>query len=105
MTRGSGLNFEALAQSKCWPTQLSSTASSPTYSITNSNIWPLHAWFVSRFDQTITWPHLPWKTTALVSMPRLVVTFSSKESKGAHRGGTDLGLLSLRRLSVFTEAT
>jgi signal transduction histidine kinase len=24
--------------------------------------------------------------------------------KGAHRGGTDLGLLSLRRLSVFTEA-
>ena len=35
--------FEAQAQSRCSPTQLSFTASSPTYSTTNSNICPLHA--------------------------------------------------------------
>src|ERR1700735_1166519 len=104
MTRGSGLNFEALAQSKCWPTQLSFTASSPTYSITNSNIYPLHAWSVSRFEQTITWPRLRWTITALVSMWRLLVTSSSEESKDAHLADMDLDLLSLKRLSVSMEA-
>ena len=102
--KGLGVQIRARAQSKCSPTRRSSTASSPTYSITNSNIYPLHAWSVSRFEQMITRPRLPWKITALASMLRLVVTSSSEESKDAHLAAMDLDLLSLRRLSVFMEA-
>jgi signal transduction histidine kinase len=90
--KGLGFKFGAQARSKCWPIRLSSTASSPTCSITNSNICPLPALVCVSLRATITWPRLSWKTTAPVSMRRLVVTSFERRVKGRASRGHGLGL-------------